>query len=168
MQSPDYAPFTRALASAGGQPAAAFDALCALTRQHVGAKLFTVMTYDDKRGFVRRVYSNMPEAYPVSGTKPANRTHWFEEVLENRRIFVANDIHAIAKVFDDHVLIRSLACESVINVPVEINGEVAGTINCLHEAGFYTPDKVAAAEALKLPAAACFLLNERSGCGGAH
>ena len=118
MQSPDYAPFTRALASAGGQPAAAFDALCALTRQHVGAKLFTVMTYDDKRGFVRRVYSNMPEAYPVSGMKPANRTHWFEKVLENRRIFVANDIHAIAKVFDDHALIRSLGCESVINVPV--------------------------------------------------
>lgn len=126
------------------------------------------MTYDGKRGSAQRVYSNMPEAYPVSGTKPANRTRWSEEVLENRRIFVANNIGAIAEVFDDHALIRSLGCESVINVPVGIDGAVVGTINCLHEAGFYTPDKIAAAEALKLPAAACFLLNERSAREGAH
>jgi hypothetical protein len=168
MRSQDYAPFTEALASAEGQPAKAFDALCALTRDHVGVKLFTLMSYDEKLGFAQRVYSNMPEAYPVSGTKPANRTHWSQEVIEKRRIFVANDIGAIAEVFDDHQLIRSLGCESVINVPVEIDGEVVGTINCLHEAGFYTPDRIAAAEALKLPAAACFLLNERSAREGAH
>jgi len=168
MQTPDYAPFTRALAEAGAQPATALDALCALTRDHVGVKLFTIMTYDDKHGFAQRIYSNMPDAYPLSGTKPANRTHWSEEVIEMRRTFVANDIDSIARVFDDHALIRSLGCESVINVPVEIGGEVVGTINCLHEAGFYTPDRVAAAEALKLPAAACFLLNERSAEEGWH
>lgn len=168
MQTPDYAPFTKALASAGAQPARVFDALCALTREHVGVKLFTIMTYDNKRGFAQRVYSNMPHAYPVSGTKPANRTHWSGEVIEKRRTFVANDIDAIAQVFDDHALIRSLGCESVINVPVEVGGELIGTVNCLHEAGFYTPDRIAAAEALKLPAAACLLLNERSTREGMH
>jgi GAF domain-containing protein len=168
MQTPDYARFTKALASAGTQPARAFDALCALTREHVGVKLFTIMTCDNKRGFAQRVYSNMPDAYPVSGTKPVNRTHWSEEVIEKRRTFVANDIDAIAQVFDDHGLIRSLGCQSVINVPVEIGGEVIGTVNCLHEAGFYTPDRIAAAEALKLPAAACLLLNERSAREGTY
>lgn len=162
MQPPNYTAFTKALAEVGNQPTAAFDALCALTMQHVGVKLFTIMTHDGKRGYAQRIYSNMPDAYPVSGTKPANRTHWSEEVIELRRTFAANDIEAIAKVFDDHALIRSLGCESVINVPVEIAGEVVGTVNCLHVAGFYTPDKIAAAEALKLPAAACFMLNERS------
>jgi hypothetical protein len=168
MQAPNYTVFTKALAEAGNQPIAAFDALCTLTMQHVGVKLFTIMTHDRKRGFAQRIYSNMPDAYPVSGTKPANRTHWSVEVIEQRRTFVANDIGAVAKVFDDHALIRSLGCESVINVPVEIAGEVVGTVNCLHEAGFYTPDKVAAAEALKLPAAACFLLNERRVREGNH
>ncbi len=59
-----------------------------------------------------------------------------------------------------------MGCESVINVPIEIDGEVVGTVNCLHEAGFYTPKRIEAAEALKLPAAVCFLLNERSSVKG--
>ena len=42
----------------------------------------------------------------------------------------------------------------------KVAGEVRGTINCLHEAGFYTPERVQAAEALKLPGAVCLLLNE--------
>ncbi len=162
METPDYREFTRALAKAGGQPRTAFDALCALTVEHVGVKLFTIMTRDPENGEAERIYSNMPDSYPVSGRKPANRSRWSEVVIERRRTFVANDIADIAEVFSDHELIRSLGCESVINVPVEIDGEVVGTINCLHEAGFYTPDRIAAAEALKLPAAACFLLNERS------
>ena len=33
-----------------------------------------------------------------------------------------------------------------------------GTMNLLHQAGFYSPDKLAAAEALRLPGALCFLL----------
>jgi hypothetical protein len=168
MQAPNYTDFTKALAEAGNQPVAAFDALCALTMQLVGVKLFTIMAHDRKRGYAQRIYSNMPDVYAVSGTKPANPTHWSREVIELRRTFVANDIDAIAEVFNDHALIRSLGCESVINVPVEVDGEVIGTVNCLHEAGFYTPDKIEASEALKLPAAACFLLNERCVREGNH
>jgi hypothetical protein len=44
---------------------------------------------------------------------------------------------------------------------------VLGTINCLHEAGFYTGEKTAAADGLKIPGAACLLLNERSSVKGA-
>ena len=158
MQAPDYTTFTKALAENGSQPEAAFTALCQLTRDIVGVKLFTVMTHDREKGVASRIYSNMPEAYPVSGTKPANVTDWSRQVIENKQTFVANDIEGIRAVFDDHELIRSLGCESVINVPIVVGGEVLGTINCLHEAGFYTRDKVEAAEALKLPGAVCLLL----------
>jgi hypothetical protein len=158
---PDYSHFTTAMAAADGQPKAVFDALCALTKDAVGVKLFTVMAFDGATGMAERIYTNMPDAYPVSGTKPANRTHWSIEVMEKRRTFVANDIEGIRAVFYDHELIQSLGCESVINVPVVVEGDVIGTINCLHEAGFYTDERVKAAEALKLPGAACLLLNQR-------
>ena len=158
MQVPDYSTFTKAVAERSAQPQAAFTALWQLTRDMVGVKLFTVMTHDGKKGVASRIYSNMPEAYPVSGTKPANVTDWSRQVIENKQTFVANDIEGIRAVFDDHELIRSLGCESVINVPIVVGGEVLGTINCLHEAGFYTRDKVEAAEALKLPGAVCLLL----------
>jgi GAF domain-containing protein len=161
MQPPDYASFLNEAARADNQPQAAFDALCALTEQIVGVKLFTIMTHDARNGVAGRIYSNMPDAYPVSGTKPANETDWSRQVIGEKKIFVANDIDGIRAVFDDHELIRALGCESVINVPILIDGKVAGTINCLHEAGFYTPERVAAAEALKLPGMVCLLLNER-------
>ncbi|MGE0503541.1 MAG: GAF domain-containing protein [Rhizobiaceae bacterium] len=163
MQVPDYAAFTSSVAADGVDPQKAFDALCVLTRDVVGAKLFTVMTHDGRKRVASRVYSNMPDAYPVSGTKPANETDWSRQVIAEKRTFVANDIEGIAAVFYDHELIKSLGCESVINVPIVVGGEVLGTINCLHEAGFYTADKVEAAEALKLPGAVCLLLNELKG-----
>jgi GAF domain-containing protein len=163
---PDYSSFTKAVAAEGAGPQAAFAALCELTRDVVGVKLFTVMTHDSRTGMAGRVYSNMPEAYPVSGTKPANETDWSRQVIREKRTFVANDIEGIAAVFDDHELIRSLGCESVINVPIVVGGRVLGTINCLHESGFYTKEKVEAAEALKLPGAVCLLLNQLDAKGG--
>lgn len=53
-----------------------------------------------------------------------------------------------------------------MNVPIIVAGEVIGTINCLHEAGFYTPEKIQAAEALKLPGALCLLLQQRNPSSG--
>ena len=157
----DYTQFTRALATGENQPQTACDALYELTRQTIGVKLFTMMSFDFKAGVAGRFYSNMPDAYPVSGTKPVNTTDWARQVLHEHRIFVANDIEGIAQVFYDHELIKSLGCESVVNIPVVLAGNVIGTINCLHEAGYYTEDRVAAAQALKLPGAACFMLRER-------
>ncbi|MGV8831617.1 MAG: GAF domain-containing protein [Devosia sp.] len=166
MLPAEYAQFTRALAEEGQQPQAAFKALQALTEGLVGVKLFTIMVRDSVLGVSQRIFSNMPDAYPVSGTKPANQTHWSKLVIDQKQTFIANDIDAVAAVFDDFELIQSLGCESVINVPIIIDGDVIGTINCLHQAGYYTPERVAASDALKLPGAACLLLNRI--VNGAH
>lgn len=155
-----------AIAGGANQPKAAFDALCELSRQTVGHRLFTLMTFDDVTGEASRIYSNMPDAYPVSGKKPANESHWSRQVIEGRNTFVANDIEAIAEVFSDYELIRSLGCEAVVNVPIFVAGRFLGTINCLDEAGHYTPERVTASEALKLPGAACFLMQKFLEDGG--
>lgn len=164
---PDYSQFLKAAGAAEPQPQAAYNALCALTQELVGAKLFTIMTSDRAQRVNARVYSNMPDAYPVSGTKPANETDWSRQVIGEKKTFVANDIEGIKAVFDDWELIRSLGCESVMNVPILIDGEVAGTINCLDAAGHYTPERIEAAEALKLPGLVCLLLHERMKTRGA-
>ena len=166
MLDHDLSHLTSELASEQNQPWAAFDALCALTDTIVGHKLFTLMTFDNVEGEASRIYSNMPDAYPVSGKKPAREDDWSRHVIGGRQTFVANTIDAIAEVFPDHELIRSLGCQSVINVPIFVAGRFLGTINCLHEAEHYTPDRVAASEALKLPGAACFLLQHSIDNGG--
>ena len=144
------------------EPETAHRALEEMAQAYVGVKLFTLMTFDRASGLARRCYSNMPDAYPTSGTKTVDEDRWVMRVLDGKRNFVANDIQSIAQVFDDHELIRSLGCESVLNVPIVVGGEVLGTINMLHEAGFYTPEKEIAAEILKLPGSVCFLLEKLS------
>jgi hypothetical protein len=149
----------KAIAAPDRQPQTAFDALNAAADQVIGVKLFTLMTFDQETREARRIHSNMPDAYPVQGTKPMNESGWADIVFGQRKSFVANDIEAIAEVFPDHELIRSLGCESVINIPIVVAGNILGTINCLHVAGHYTDERTSASEVLKLPGAACFLLN---------
>ena len=137
---------------------AACQALGRLAQSHVGTRLFTLMTFDEDTGHGHRFHSSMPEIYPVSGRKPIPRGIWFETVIERREVFVANSIEDIADVFPDHELIRSIGCESVLNIPVWNEDTILGTVNCLDRAGAYGPDRVAAAADLRLPAIPCFLM----------
>jgi hypothetical protein len=140
---------------------AGWTALADLAGAVAGHRLFTVMTVDMAAGVVRRAYSNMPDAYPTSGTKPlhGNTGDWFETVFNQRRSFVANTLADIAKVFPDHELIGSLGCGSVVNYPVVLGGELVAAINLLDVAGHYTPGRVHAVEEhLAVPARLCAAL----------
>ncbi|MEP3636509.1 MAG: GAF domain-containing protein [Paracoccaceae bacterium] len=148
----------KAMASTN-QPMATFKALEALVDKTISVKLFTLMEVDNERGVARRNYSNMPDAYATSGEKPINDDAWTQQVQGRQETFVANSIEEIAAVFPDHALIQSLGCESCLNLPIVVNGNVIGTLNCLHDAGHFTPERVAAAESLKQAGALAFLLD---------
>ncbi|MCC7320173.1 MAG: GAF domain-containing protein [Rubellimicrobium sp.] len=148
-----------ARAIAAGDGAAAMEALGRLASEVTGARLVTVMVFDPSDGSAGREWSSMPGAYPVSGRKPINPTRWSDQVFGSRESFVANTIEEIAEVFPDHELIRSLGCESVLNLPVIIAGQVIGTINCLDAAGYWTDARLADAEALRLPGAAALMFH---------
>lgn len=135
-----------------------YEALYALTDAIVGATLFTVMETDMAEGVANRAFSSNPQDYPVSGSKPITRNHWFDIVFTQREPFVANTIADIAEVFPDHELIWSLGCGSVVNLPVIVGEKFVGTINLLHEEHFYTPMRVAlVGEHLAKPAATAYL-----------
>ncbi|QXT40584.1 GAF domain-containing protein [Gymnodinialimonas ceratoperidinii] len=120
-----------------------FDALYALSDALVPVRLWTVMTVDMEAGVARRAYTNMPEAYPASGTKPITRNAWFEIVHDRHECFVANTLDEIAQVFPDFELIGSLGCGSVLNLPVIDGGELVATVNLLDAEGHFTTDRVA-------------------------
>ena len=139
----------------GADPA--WQALRALADALVGAKLFTVMTVDMVNEVAGRVFTSDPKSYPVSGTKPIHYDVWFDIVHKQRKPFVANTIADIAKVFPDHETIWSLGCGSVINLPIEIGGDMVGTINLLDVEHHYTAERVALAANLSLPGKTAFL-----------
>jgi len=153
--------FEQAL-SAAKTPDQAYDALNALTQTLVGAKLFTVMTVDMTTELAQRSYTSDPKNYPTSGTKPITRNSWFAIVHDRHDCFVANTIADIAEVFPDYELINSLGCQSVINLPIVIGGTLAATVNILHEAGYYTEDRVSRTrELLTLPSLAALSVAQR-------
>jgi GAF domain-containing protein len=133
--------FDAAIAEAKGAEQA-FGALQALAQATVGTKLFTYMSVDMTAELARRAYTSDPANYPTSGTKPIRYDSWFDIVHKQRQYFVANTIEDIAKVFPDYELINSLGCQSVVNMPVVIGGELIGTVNMLDIEGHYTPERV--------------------------
>lgn len=148
MTRPDPAPHLAAVAAAmgePGQPAPLFAALDAAMAAAIGHRLFTILVIHPGAAESQRYYTNMPAAYPVGGRKPINRTHWFRRLLEEGEPYIGRTYEDIREVFFDHELIRSLGCESVLNVPVRWNGATLGTINLLHEAGWYAEADLAAA-----------------------
>ena len=150
--------FEQALAVATTEEQA-YDALCALTKATVGAKLFTVMTADMDAMVARRTYTDDAENYPTTGTKPIEMNRWFEQVHGRHETFVSNTLADIDTVFPDAELIGRLGCGSVINLPVILGGKMVATVNILHEEGYYTPERVDLAhEVMRLPAMAVLAL----------
>ncbi len=129
-----------------------FAGLEAWVLHDVGAIIFSCSTFDLAARNSRRIYTNQPEAYPVSGLKDIIPNAWTAQVLDARKPFVANTLADIALVFPDHKVIKSLGCGSVINLPVFLAGQFMGTVNVLHEPGYYTPARLAALMAIR-PAA---------------
>ena len=137
---------------------ARFVALQALAQRLIGARLFTIMAVDMKNGVYRRQFSSHPETYPAAGTKPIEYNRWFDTICKERKTFIANTIAEIATVFRDHETSWSLGCGSVINLPVIVDGELLGTVNCQDVEHNYTPEKVALSKHLDIPAKLAFTL----------
>ena len=119
-----------------GPPEALFKAVDKALAETVGHKLFTLLYVapDGKR--VKRLYTNMPKEYPVGGYKPVKETDWHKRDRP-APAWVGYTYEDIKWAFFDHELIRSLGCESAINVPVVYAGRVLGTMNLLDAAGHY-------------------------------
>jgi GAF domain-containing protein len=126
-----------AVATMPGQPAALFGSLEAALGAVLGHRLFTLMRYHPGSGDSERVYSTQPGAYPVGGRKPLNPTAWTEQVLRRGQPYLGRTAAEVRAVFPDHALIATLGCGSVLNIPVVWDGRTLGTINLLHEEGWY-------------------------------
>ncbi|MBR0685852.1 GAF domain-containing protein [Bradyrhizobium manausense] len=126
------------------QPGALFAALDQALKSAIGHKLFTILTYDGEAGEAARIYSNLPGSYPTGGRKRLAPGPWTEAVLDRGEAYIGRTQDDLRSVFSDHELIASLGCASVLNMPVRWRGRTLGSLNLLHEAGWYDEDDVAA------------------------
>ena len=156
---------THAFALAAGPDAARAVFVYALTglRATVGSTLTTASVYDLGNMRSRRVFTDNAEAYPIGNFKRIDRNRYFDTVIAGKRPFSSTTIEEIATVFFDWEKIRSLGCESNLNLPAIADDEVIGTVNLLHEKGHYTPERIAAALIWQPVVTLAFLLLHREG-----
>lgn len=134
----DLADLVEALRSAD-RPPRIFGAVEALSAAVIGHRLFTIMRFDADRSDVERMYSSRPDVYPVGGRKRKADTAWADHVLRDMKVFRAAGPDEIRAAFDDHATIMGLGLGSILNVPLVVGGRCVGTMNLLHETGWYTP-----------------------------
>lgn len=140
MHRPDPLPHLAALVDAlaeADQPIAGFVALEVALGRLIGHRLFTILLHDAEAGCNARVHSSNPAYYPPGGRKVLAETPWTHHVMRLGQPWIGRDQAAIAANFRDHALIHSLGCDSVINLPVRWRGRTIGTLNLLHQAGWY-------------------------------
>ena len=133
---PHLALVAQALGQAG-QPRELFAALDRAMGATLGHRLFTVLRYHPDAQESERLYTSQGAAYPVGGRKAVRPTPSTARVLGERRPYIGRTAADIRASFGDAELILSLGCESVLNLPVVFDGRVLGTVNLLHEAGWY-------------------------------
>jgi hypothetical protein len=120
------------------QPAAVFRAVEAVAQKTIGFRLFTIMRLHAASVEVERLFSSLPDAYPVSGRKPKQGTPWGEQVLDRGETFIANSPDEVRSAFADYELIFSLGIGAIMNVPIRFRGRSLGTMNICSEAGWFT------------------------------
>lgn len=126
------------IAASAVELGAVFRAVEGLARQAIGFRLFTIMRLHAESQEVERLYSSLPEAYPVSGRKPKQGTPWGAQVLDRGEVFVANAPDAVRAAFADYELIFSLGIGAIMNVPVRFRGRSLGTMNICSAAGWFS------------------------------
>lgn len=119
------------------QPQATFEAIEAASAKAIGHRLFTILVHHRAERESERIYSNMPDAYPVQGRKPVTDSPWMQQVMVRGLPYIGRNADDIRDVFFDHELILSLGCRSVLNVPLRWRGQTLGTLNLLHEENWY-------------------------------
>jgi len=126
------------VAANAAETGAVFRAVDALTQKAIGHRLFTIMRLHAATHEVERLYSSLPDAYPVSGRKPKQGTPWGEQVLDRGEIFIANTPDEVRAAFADYELIFSLGIGAIMNVPIRYRGRSLGTMNICAEAGWFS------------------------------
>lgn len=137
----DPVPHFAALAMAQaepGQPAATLRALDLALAASPGHRLCTVQVHFPGGKEAERVYSNLPDHYPVGGRKSASDAPRMRELIEHGRPILIRTEEELRASYADHAGASSLGCGSAMNTPVRWMGRTLGQVNIMHRAGWYT------------------------------
>jgi hypothetical protein len=106
----------------------------------VGFKLLTILKLEGRS--LHRMYSSDLRSYPVRGVKDIAGDTWLQAMLDVGQPVVSGDPILVRQRFRDHDAIFSLGCGAVMNIPIRSATGTLGSVNLLHEAGWFNREHV--------------------------
>lgn len=77
----------------------------------------------------QRIFSTVPDAYPVDQQKALEKTPWLDHVHLRHEPFLASGAEALAKAFPDYKTVLRLDAVRLANFPIVMHGRCIGLIN---------------------------------------
>jgi hypothetical protein len=100
--------------------------------------------------WLSRLWSAVPDQYPVTGRKRKLPSPWTQHVLKECRVLVSEGDDAIETHFDDHAQMKSMGIHLVANYPIAVNGKYAATVNLTSEHSNWSAAQVSCGHVLAL------------------
>lgn len=135
-------PYLTRLALAQAEPAQPGATLAALDTALAGAvgHILCTMQVHHAGGEAERVWSNLPQAYPVGGRKLASAAPRMRELMQHGRPILIRTEDELRASYPDHAGATALGCGSAMNTPLRWQGRTLGQVNLMHRPGWYTED----------------------------
>ncbi|UJF17798.1 hypothetical protein L0B53_12255 [Vibrio sp. SS-MA-C1-2] len=95
-------------------------------------ELITVMGLHQEKAC--RCYTNRPDIYALSGMKDTIKDDWYNLVITNKTPFICHDQKTLIDILKDETQFIANNWGAAVNLPVQHNGNVIGTVNLLSKA----------------------------------
>ena len=106
----------------------------------IGSKLLTILRLEGSR--LKRLHTSDLPSYPVGGSKDISHDAWLQSMLQDGVPVISADPQAVRQRFVDHETIFGLGCGAVMNLPVICPSGTLGSLNLLHEPGWFSPQHI--------------------------
>ena len=127
---------------------AAFVDVERLCAQSIPFRMLTILQYQEVDGVVVRVHSSDPATYPIGGRKRLADFPTNHAAMADGDVFLAATKDDVRRAYADHEALFALGIESILNVPVRVDGRRLGTLNLCGAEGSFGPAEVARARIL--------------------
>ncbi|MFC7462650.1 GAF domain-containing protein [Hydrogenophaga defluvii] len=114
----------------------------------VGHKLLTILKLEESR--LHRMHTSDLARYPVGGYKDITHDRWLTAMLRDGTPIISADADAVRARFYDHETIFALGCGAAMNIPIVGPRGTLGSLNLLHQPGWFAPEHVRVARPFAL------------------
>jgi len=123
-----------------------------------GIRTATFIATAPDRTVTHRIGTSNPKDFPIGNVDPVDDSPWNRRILVEKRAVIGDDVAGMAAFIPETDGLVAMGYGACSCFPIVIDGETRGVVALLGDAGVFTPEALAAIDALLPIAALLFTL----------